>query len=95
VTFEVRLVVEDPEDLLRPEMTANVRFVLAERSGALALPVRTLRSATDGGREVVVVTQRSPLRTRTAPVKLLCSDGLWAAIEGEFAAGEDVLASGG
>ncbi len=49
VTFEVRLTVDDPEGLLKPDMTADAKLVLARRDGVLTLPQRALRRVDSGG----------------------------------------------
>jgi multidrug efflux pump subunit AcrA (membrane-fusion protein) len=92
VTFEVRVAVEDPEGLLKPDMTADAKLVLAEREGVPTLPQRALRRE-EGGTWTVqkVVGQGPSARTERVTVELGLSDGLQTEIRSGLAVGDRVL----
>lgn len=79
-------IVDDSTGLLRPEMTASVRFALAERE-TLAVPTRAIRR--DGGRNVVFV--RGDDGDVARPVRVGWRDGAWIEIVDGLRAGERVL----
>jgi RND family efflux transporter MFP subunit len=79
-------IVDDSAYLLRPEMTASVRFALAERE-VLAVPTRAIRR--DGGRNVVFV--RGDDGDVARPVRVGWRDGAWIEIVDGLRAGERVL----
>lgn len=72
--------------LLRPEMTANVRIQLEERT-ALAVPARAIRQ--EGGRSVVYVVEGEASAAR--PVRLGWRDGPWTELAEGVRAGERIL----
>jgi RND family efflux transporter MFP subunit len=75
-----------PAGLLRPEMTASVRFALAERE-VLAVPTRAIRR--NGGRNVVFV--RGDDGDVARPVRVGWRDGAWIEIVDGLRVGERVL----
>jgi multidrug efflux pump subunit AcrA (membrane-fusion protein) len=79
-------IVDDSAGLLRPEMTASVRFALAERE-VLAVPTRAIRR--DGGRNVVFV--RGDDGDVARPVRVGWRDGAWIEIVDGLRAGERVV----
>jgi macrolide-specific efflux system membrane fusion protein len=79
-------IVDDSAYLLRPEMTASIRFALAERE-VLAVPTRAIRR--DGGRNVVFV--RGDDGDIARPVRVGWRDGAWIEIVDGLRAGERVL----
>lgn len=72
--------------LLRPEMTANVRIRLEERT-ALAVPARAIRQ--EDGRSVVYVVEGEESVGR--PVRLGWRDGPWTELAEGVRAGERIL----
>jgi multidrug efflux pump subunit AcrA (membrane-fusion protein) len=79
-------IVDDSAGLLRPEMTASVRFALSERE-VLAVPTRAIRR--DGGRNVVFV--RGDDGDIARPVRVGWRDGAWIEIVDGLRAGERVV----
>jgi len=53
VTYDVVIAIDNPDDVLRPDMTATVTIVVAERTQVLAVPNQALRRV-DGQRVVYV-----------------------------------------
>ena len=77
VTFEVRVSVADPDGLLRPDMTADAKLVVAERADTLTLPQRAFKRGRDGVWSVDRVTgEGAGARVVSTPVRLGLSDGL-------------------
>ena len=67
VTYDVVIGVSNADLALLPGMTANVRIVTGERSGALAVPLRGTRQllASPTGKRLDVPLQSSSNRRRT------------------------------
>lgn len=77
VTFEVRIEITDPKmRLLRPEMTANVEIITAERQNALTVPYNAVSINRNGA---TVTLQQPDGTTAQRDVKTGLTDG--AAIE--------------
>jgi RND family efflux transporter MFP subunit len=76
---------DDPDGLLRPEMTASGRIHLDSRR-VLAVPTRSIRQ--EGGRSVVYVLEGD--RPQMRPVRVGWRDGAWAEIVEGLSAGERV-----
>lgn len=74
------------EGSLRPEMTANVRIFLEERS-VLAIPARAVRR--EAGRSVVYVRGDDGIQSR--PVRLGWRDGPWVEVVAGLREGERIL----
>jgi HlyD family secretion protein len=93
VTFEVRIMVEDPEGLLRPDMTADARLVIARRDDALVLPQSALRRASGGTWNVQrVLGEGEAQDVETVEVQVGLSDGLKTEVVDGLSEGDRVLA---
>lgn len=91
VTFEVRVTVEDPESLLRPDMTADARLVLRKQDDALCLPQRAVqRNGRDTFVQRVIGTGLGAV-VEHCPVTLGLSDGLMTQVLDGLSAGDRVL----
>jgi len=91
VTFEVEVAVEDPERLLRPDMTADAKLVLERRDGVTSLPQVAVREADDGWAVDRVVGTDANERVESVPVELGLSDGLMTEIVSGLSVGDRVL----
>jgi HlyD family secretion protein len=92
VTFEVRVTVEDPDRLLRPDMTADARLVMGRREGALTLPQRALRRGQEGRWTVNrIVGTGDAQAIEPAVVEIGLSDGLQTEIVSGLGDGDRVL----
>lgn len=92
VTFEVRVTVDDPKGLLKPDMTADAKLVLDLRADALTLPQRALTRERDGTWVVQkVVGSGSTARAERTVVQTGLSDGLVTEIVSGLSAGDRVL----
>jgi HlyD family secretion protein len=89
VTFEVKVEVIDPhKDLLRPEMTGNVKIIQAERTDVMVLPTAAVTE--EGGRAFVTTAAGE---RRAVTVGLETDDGV--EIVSGVKAGERVVLSTG
>ncbi len=91
VTFEVRLTVEDPDKLLRPDMTADARLVLERREAVLTLPQRSIARTAEGTWTVERLVSLEPPVTEIIAVELGLSDGLITEIASGLSDGDQVL----
>ncbi|MFT5048878.1 MAG: HlyD family secretion protein [Chlamydiales bacterium] len=92
VTFKVRIVVEDPDHLLRPDMTADTKLVLERRDGVPTLQQRAFRRGADGSWTVDrVVGSGESARLESIAVELGLSDGLMTEVTKGLASGDQVL----
>ncbi len=66
-TVEVRLVVDEPPDFLRPDMTVSVEMIVGRRESALRLPADLLRNADSDAPSVLVIRDG---RAASVPVEL-------------------------
>jgi len=91
VTFEVEVSVEDPNKILRPDMTADAKLVIERRDGVASLPQVALRQGPDGGWTVEqVVGEGADLRVEVVDVVPGLSDGLMTEIREGLAPGDRV-----
>jgi multidrug efflux pump subunit AcrA (membrane-fusion protein) len=89
VTFEVKVEVTSPEkSLLRPEMTANVEVLVAERADVLLAPADAI--VRKGGQTTVTV-QRGDGATESREVRTGVSDGKRTEILSGLTADETVV----
>ena len=92
VTFEVEVSVQDPDGLLRPDMTADAKLVLALKEDALTLPQRAITREEDGSWSVLrVLGEGEEARAEKAAVEIGLSDGLVTEILSGLTEGESVL----
>ena len=93
VTFEVKVEVTAPEKaLLRPEMTANVEILVAEKADVLLAPSDAI--VRKGGKATVTV-KKADGATEAREVRTGISDGRRTEILSGLAAGETVVVSNG
>ncbi len=93
VTFEVKVEVKGANaELLKPEMTANVEIVAADKTGVLLVPITAVRQRR-GERFVEVV--KGDGATEQRPVVAGMNDGEMIEIESGLEEGENVLADSG
>jgi membrane fusion protein, heavy metal efflux system len=89
-TASVRVVVDNPGDLLRAGMFAKVQLLIPEAGGDLALPEEAVLE--DEGRSFVFVRTEGPYFIRRAVTVGRALDG-WVAVSG-IAAGDEVVTKG-
>lgn len=88
VTYEVILSINDSfENLLRPEMTANVSIIVDTRKNVLSIPRRAVKT-TKGQHTVTLVANEN--RT-SRPVKLGVQDGAFVEIVSGLSEGDKVV----
>ena len=92
VTFEVEVSVEDPEGLLKPDMTADARLVIARRDGVPVLPQIAFQRTDEGGWAADRITGSGESQTtERVPVELGLSDGLLTEIKSGLSEGDRIL----
>jgi HlyD family secretion protein len=92
VTFEVRVTVEDPEALLKPDMTADARLIIDQRAEVASIAHSALkRTADDGWSAKRVVGSGLTQRVEDVEVEIGLSDGLITEIVSGLAIGDRVL----
>lgn len=91
VTFEVSVVVSEPDARLKPGMTADVTINTQTLDDVLIVPVNALIEDSDTGEYMItVVTDSSTWATEDRAVTVLAQNGIDAAIEGDIAEGDEV-----
>ena len=89
VTFVVRVSAIDPDRILKPDMTADIKLVVARRDGALTLPQRAVHREADGSWQVERLVDGTV--TEFVVVELGLSDGLLTEIVSGLNEGDSVL----
>ncbi len=94
-TVQVKVKILNPDDYLRPEMNATVRFIANAEAGAQARPsgvlVPTAAVRDDDGKKIVLIAYHGRVAARQVRIKATRSDGYL--VEG-LSGGEDVVTSG-
>ena len=95
VTFRIEVSVEDPDGLLKPDMTAEARLVIDRRDEVLVLPQVAMQRAgtgADGRWEVErIVGEGEQASVERVVVTLGLSDGLLTEVRSGLAEGDRVL----
>jgi len=92
VTFQVEISVEDPERLLRPDMTADAKLVVERRTAVPAVPQTALVPGPNGTWFADrIVGEGDQARTERVAVEVGLSDGLVTEVRSGLAVGERVL----
>jgi HlyD family secretion protein/macrolide-specific efflux system membrane fusion protein len=73
IYYSVTLDIDDPENLLKPAMTARVNINIAEKNDVLMIPLSALKTNNDG-QYVVVVTPDGKTENRNVTVGLYSDD---------------------
>jgi len=73
IYYSVTLKIDDPENLLKPAMTARVNINIAEKSDVLMIPLSALKT-NNNGQYVVVVTPDGKTENRNVTVGLYSDD---------------------
>lgn len=73
IYYSVTLDIDDPENLLKPAMTARVNINIAEKNDVLMIPLSALKTNNDG-QYVVVVTPDGKTENRSVTVGLYSDD---------------------
>lgn len=92
VTFEVDVTVQDPAHILKPDMTAEARLVVARRDGVPSLPQSALLPGPNGRFSAErIAGEGDAARAERVEVELGLSDGLMTEIRSGLVAGDKVL----
>ncbi len=91
VTYEVDLVIPEPDPRVKPGMTARVKIVSERLVDVLTVPAGALAGNGDGTGTVSVVVDGDVKNAQMRTVNILAQDSTTAAIEGDIAEGDMVL----
>ena len=92
VTFQVEVSVEDPDRILRPDMTADAKLVIDRRNGVASLPQIAMRPGEDKTWWVdVVLGEGEDARVEPRQVVPGLSDGLMTEIREGLQPGDRIL----
>lgn len=95
VTYETTVAIDDPQGLLRPDMTADVSVILGRRPNVLRVPSEAVHR--DVTRTLVYVLHRDKKekeRAEMREVKLGFSDGIYTEIHSGLKEKEEVILAG-
>lgn len=95
VTYETTVAIDDPQGLLRPDMTADVSVILGRRPNVLRVPSEAVHR--DVTRSLVYVLHREKKdkeRAEMREVKLGFSDGIYTEILSGLKEKEEVILAG-
>ena len=91
VTYDVDIVIPQPDPRVKPGMTARVKIVSQRLEGVLTVPAAALMDNGDGTANVSVVVDGDPSNTQDRTVQILAQDSTTAAVQGDLADGDEVL----
>lgn len=93
VTYAVRLLIPEPDDSLKPGMTANVDITCESIPGALTVPASAIGTGDDGSSYVCVVTgwDGTVPTTERRAVDVRAQGGSDVVVEGDVSEGDEVL----
>ncbi|MDO5118059.1 MAG: efflux RND transporter periplasmic adaptor subunit [Eggerthellaceae bacterium] len=92
VTFSVRLTIDEPDERLKPGMTASVKILTEEVKDALIVPVNALIEEEDGTYVDVVIDEET-YETERKKVKVQVKDNTRAVIKKGLKEGDIVVVS--
>ncbi|MDO4534010.1 MAG: efflux RND transporter periplasmic adaptor subunit, partial [Coriobacteriia bacterium] len=92
VTFRVKLTIDEPDERLKPGMTASVKILTEEVKDALIVPVNALIEEEDGT-YVDLVTDEETYETKHKKVTVLVQDNTRAVIKKGLKEGDVVVVS--
>ena len=91
VTFEVRIAVDDPQQRLRVDMTANTRLVIEDRPSTLALPHKALKRDRTGQWIAQRVVRGIEPSIEPITVQIGVTDGLMTEILDGLTEGDEIV----
>ena len=95
MTFHVGLVIDQPDDRLRPGMTAQVKIYTVDIPDALMVPLGAVTEDGAGSATVEVVLDEETMETETRTVALGERNSSQVVITSGLEEGESVLVGGG
>ncbi len=93
VTFHVGLIIDHPDEKLRPGMTATVKIHAVDVKDALVIPVQAVSEGATGS-SVEVVVDEETMQAESRPVILGPSNSSEAVVESGLSVGETVIVGG-
>ena len=90
--FGVEIVIDEPDERLKPGMSAKVTIHTQEMKNVLMVPVTAVTEEDDGS-YVEVVTNADPLETEMKKVQITTQDDEWAIIKDGVSEGDEIVIS--
>jgi HlyD family secretion protein len=95
VTYDVTIALDNPGDLLKPDMTTSVNITVAKKEKALAVPVDAVKQSDQGTTVTVMEKQGNQEATyKVVPVETGVSDGEYTEVTSGLQEGQTVVLSG-
>jgi HlyD family secretion protein len=95
VTYDVTISLQNPEHLLKPDMTASTEIIVGRKENALAVPIDAIKPTTHGATVTVMTTgKKGQPEFHVQPVKTGISDGDNTEILEGLHEGDTVVLSG-
>jgi RND family efflux transporter MFP subunit len=94
VTYDVTIALENPGNLLKPDMTATVNITVEKKEGVLAVPVDAVKQSNQGTTVTVMEQQGKQATYEVAPVETGISDEEYTEITSGLQEGQTVVLSG-
>ncbi|HBT95630.1 MAG TPA: RND transporter, partial [Coriobacteriia bacterium] len=95
VTYSVKILIENPDPRLKPGMTAKATIEFKSLDDVLLVPMSAVVMLSDTEGLVSLVDPKDSQKSTEKNVKILASDGLMVAVEGDLKEGDEVLSVGG
>lgn len=94
VTYKVKLLIAEPDPLLKPGMTAKATIVTRTIEDALMVPISAVQDDGMGGSYVTVVLDPETMDVAQREVQVVASDGLTTVVEGALKPGDQIVVGG-
>ncbi len=97
VTYDVTIALDNPEHLLKPDMTATANIIVTRLNNVLTVPVDAVKPGPQGGSTVTVMTKGRGGQShfRVVPVSTGASDGeRTVVLRGDLQEGDTVVLAG-
>lgn len=94
VTYDVTIAIQDPDEVLRPDMTANVNIETGRRSNVLLVPAVAVQAGASGSTVNVIKTDGGQRQTVPVKVKTGGTDGVYVEIKSGLKEGDKIVLAG-
>lgn len=95
VTYTVSILIESPDPRLKPGMTGKASIESERLDDVLMVPLSAVMMISDTEGSVMVVNPNNPEEFEERSVKILASDGLTVAVEGNLKEFDEIMVVGG
>ena len=95
MTYDVKLLIANPDPRLKSGMTANVSITTQSLADVLTVPVTALQTAQDGTSYLEVLTDSTKGTTEQRTVSVKTKSSTQAVVEGNVKEGDAIVLSDG